>query len=80
MVTSSDNTAPTPAAPALPDPQETHHCHICGAANAVFGFGPPLTPRGKELWACNLAHRDQIDRMLTLTAGKPDAPAQRQML
>jgi hypothetical protein len=70
---------PTPPASA-PDTQATHRCHICGAVNAVFGFGPPLTPKGRELWACNLAHRDQIDRMLTLRASKPDAPAQRQML
>ncbi len=80
MVTSSDNSAPTPAAPALSDLQETHRCHICGAPNAVFGFGPPLTQRGRDLWACNLAHRDRINRMLTLTASKPDTPAQRQML
>jgi hypothetical protein len=68
MATSSDKTAPTPAAPALSDPHETHHCHICGAPNAIFGFGPPLT------------HRNQIDRMLNLTAGQLNAQAQRQML
>ncbi len=79
MTSGIDDSFPTPPAAAA-DPQATHRCSICGAENAVFGFGPPLTPKGRELWACNLAHRDQIDRMLTLSASKPAAPAQRQML
>jgi hypothetical protein len=80
MVSSSASTVASLAATAPSDPLETHRCHICGAANAVFGFGPPLTPRGRDLWACDLAHRDQLDRMLTLTASTPDAPLQRQIL
>jgi hypothetical protein len=79
MTSGIDDSVPMPPAAAA-DQQETHRCSICGAVNAVFGFGPPLTPKGRELWACNLTHRDQIDRMLTLSASKPDTPAQPRML
>jgi hypothetical protein len=78
MTTGTDDTAPPARIASAPD--DTHRCHICGAANAVFGFGPPLTPKGRDLWACDIAHRDQIDRMLKLTTNVPDTPPQRRIL
>jgi len=80
MTTGMDDTAPAPRSASTADPHDTHRCHICGAPNAVFGFGPPLTPKGRDLWACDIAHRDQIDRMLTLTTAVADTPPQRRIL
>jgi hypothetical protein len=43
---------------------ETRRCHLCGCRHPSFGFGPPLVPAGRTLWAC-LAHRHEVDLMLT---------------
>ncbi len=42
---------------------EARRCHVCGVRHPAFGFGPPLTRRGQELWAC-VAHRDEVHRLL----------------
>ncbi len=80
MTTGMDDTASPARIASAPDPNDTHCCHICGAPNAVFGFGPPLTPKGRDLRAWDIAHRDQIDRMLTLTTGVADTQPQRRIL
>jgi hypothetical protein len=54
-------------------------CHHCGAENAPFGFGPPLSPRGRELWAC-VHHRDQVAALLTPTMENREATLQPRML
>ena len=42
---------------------EARRCHVCSRGRPAFGFGPPLTKSGQELWACGL-HRAEVERML----------------
>ena len=42
---------------------EARRCHICRCPQPAFGFGPPLTRPGQELWACGL-HRATVEAML----------------
>ena len=42
---------------------EARRCHVCQAKYPAFGFGPPLTRPGRELWACG-PHRDEVERAL----------------
>jgi hypothetical protein len=51
----------------MPEAVQKHdarRCHICGAKVSPFGFGPPLTRTGVDLWACS-AHRLEVERQLT---------------
>jgi len=51
----------------MPEAVQKHdarRCHICGAKFPPFGFGPPLTRIGVDLWACS-AHRLEVERQLT---------------
>ena len=46
---------------------EARRCRVCGAPHPAFGFGPPLTRKGHDLWACGL-HRGDVERLLRGTA------------
>jgi hypothetical protein len=54
---------------------EQRRCAICGARYPGFGFGPPLTRRGGELWAC-AAHRHELEARLRSPSAEQgsDAP------
>lgn len=49
---------------------DSRRCHICGCRHPSFGFGAPLTKPGHTIWAC-LAHRAQVDRLLSPHAPMP---------
>lgn len=38
---------------------EQRRCAICGGRYPGFGFGPPLTRPGAEIWACG-QHRGEV--------------------
>lgn len=42
---------------------EARRCHVCDAPHPGFGFGPPLTRKGHDIWACGL-HRADVGRLL----------------
>jgi hypothetical protein len=48
---------------------EARRCHVCQGRPAPFGFGPPMTRSGAELWAC-AAHRAAVEEMLA--SGRAD--------
>jgi hypothetical protein len=54
---------------------EARRCQVCQSKHPPFGYGPPLTPVGHEIWACT-RHRETIERMLA-EALRPK-PADRQ--
>jgi hypothetical protein len=53
-------------------------CHVCQCCDPPFGFGPPLTRPGVELWAC-AAHRSAVDNMLSGWPRPAVAPEQQQL-
>jgi len=61
---------------------ERRRCAICGACYPAFGFGPPLTRPGAELWACGPDRHELVARLARPTPGPapdsaeaaPDAP------
>ena len=62
---------PSPAARAV----DARCCQACGGKRAHFGFGPPLTPKRQEQWAC-FAHRAEVEQALNgaRNRGGPGAP------
>ena len=54
---------------------DARRCQACGGKRAHFGFGPPLTPKGQEQWAC-FAHRLEVEQALNgaRNRGGPGAP------
>jgi len=42
---------------------EARRCHVCDAPHPGFGFGPPLTRKGHDVWACG-PHRAEVQRLL----------------
>jgi len=58
---------------------EARRCHCCGALYPAFGFGPPLTRPGDELWVCG-RHRGEIEQMLTEERQPPADNRQRSLL
>jgi hypothetical protein len=58
---------------------EARRCAICGARYPCFGFGPPLTRTGGDLWACG-AHRAELDQRLSGTFQRVDDPRQASLL
>lgn len=55
---------------------EARRCRVCRGRHPVFGFGPPLTRPGMDLWACG-AHRAELDHRLA-GSPRPKAAAERQ--
>jgi hypothetical protein len=43
---------------------DARRCHVCHANRPPFGFGPPLTAAGRQVWAC-VEHRETVNLMLT---------------
>ena len=54
-------------------------CHICQGPFSPYGFGPPMTRPGAELWTCP-AHRDELRQALTLGPGRRPDPTQARFL
>ena len=54
----------TRAKPATVLQYEVRRCHICRCPQPAFGFGPPLTRPGQELWACG-QHREAVEALLS---------------
>jgi hypothetical protein len=61
-----DESASEPATPKSPALRayEARRCHICRCQHPSFGFGPPLTRPGGEIWAC-AKHHETVGQMLT---------------
>lgn len=51
---------------------EARRCHVCDAPHPSFGFGPPLTRKGHDVWACSL-HRAEVKRLLRVGTGFAEA-------
>ena len=47
---------------------EARRCHVCGCQYPPFGFAPPMTRPGTELWACQ-DHKDEVRRSLDAERG-----------
>lgn len=59
---------------------EQRRCAICGGRYPGFGFGPPLTPRGGDLWAC-AAHRHKLEaRLRSASEGRSSDTPQTSLL
>ena len=55
---------------------EARCCHVCQCRHPPFGFGPPLTRPGDDLWACS-EHRAAVDAMLAnQTQPAPSGPSE----
>jgi len=59
---------------------EARRCLVCGCRYPPFGFAPPMTRPGTELWACK-DHKDEFRRSLEAerggsfgASGDPKAP------
>jgi len=57
---------------------EARRCHVCDAPHPGFGFGPPLTRKGHDVWACG-PHRAEVQRLLRREAA-PHVPSGRVQL
>ena len=57
---------------------EARRCHVCDAPQPAFGFGPPLTRKGHDIWAFGL-HRADVERLLRGGAA-PQTPSGRMQL
>ena len=53
--------------------------HICQEPFAPYGFGPPMTRPGAELWTCQ-SHRDELRQALILEPGRRPDPTQTRFL
>jgi hypothetical protein len=58
---------------------EVRRCQVCQSKHPPFGFGLPLTPSGREIWAC-AKHHETIDRMLTEPLRPKPADLQKTLL
>lgn len=58
---------------------EARRYDVCGARYPCFGFGPPLTRPGGELWACS-AHRTELAQRLSCSPQRSDDPRQASLL
>ena len=58
---------------------EARRCHICQGPFAPYGFGPPMTRPGVELWACP-DHKDELRQALTTEPGRRTDSAQTKLL
>jgi len=77
MAAKQDLHAPDPASkPDTMSEYEARRCHVCQAPHPPFGFGPPLTRPGRELWACR-THLAAVDGMLS-EPPRAAVPARRQ--
>lgn len=54
----------TGAKPAMVLEYEARRCQACRCPQPAFGFGPPLTHPGQELWACS-QHREVVEALLS---------------
>lgn len=76
---SDDPHGPPPEeVPPMPEAIAEYHrrcCVVCGARQPSFGFGPPLTRPGGEVWACRDHRQEVATRFAKLTApGATDPP------
>jgi hypothetical protein len=65
--------SPPETAPPVPGTlaeYERRRCAICGARYPGFGFGPPLTRPGAEVWACG-AHRRELEARFARPTPRP---------
>jgi hypothetical protein len=58
---------------------EARRCDVCGARYPCFGFGPPLTHPGGEMWACAV-HRTELAQRLSGSPQRADDPRQTSLL
>ncbi len=51
---------------------DRRRCQICSCKNPHFGFGPPLTRKGRPIWACFQHYRQVEDMLCSGTAAQDD--------
>jgi hypothetical protein len=51
---------------------EQRRCVVCGGRYPPFGFGPPLTRPGAEIWACG-QHRSVVEARFAKPEPSPGA-------
>jgi len=53
---------------------EQRRCVVCGGRYPPFGFGPPLTRPGAEIWACG-QHRSVVEARFAKPEPYPEPAA-----
>ena len=58
---------------------KARRCYSCQGPFAPYGFGPPMTRPGGELWACP-NHKDELRQALSTQSERRTDPAQTKLL